>query len=470
MRLRVALSVALPLSSLHLLAAAQEQSAWQQHTARGLKYYPPHEANIRGHEEARERLLAGHTPVAVRKMSSSDPGEMFYLDYWGFGGEVNAVGSELPLNTTEKTLPLNAALRLHTNHDRSLVLRGILGAAFQCPSNTHSCASIGHPNACCSPSETCISVSSGVGCCPEGESCGNKVSQCDTSAGYTSCPSSSDGGCCVPGARCDGDGCIFVGTLTVTPTVRTSSTSTTSSTSVATVTVASVPTVQTVQGYTTTVTVTNTPSGVTTTRTVTIVASSTISACPTGLFTCPSSLGGGCCSSGMICGTGRTCIETATAASTATPVPPVLPTTVSSVATTTTAIATGGCPGGFYQCSAFYPNNCCRVGRDCGSTTCPPVPTTTVISSGITVVVSGSGASSATLAVGSCPTLWTLCPSAQGGNCCPSSYICGTASCTAPVSGEPDTGKRAPSSADVVRWTWSFMVVGICAGFLMIWL
>jgi hypothetical protein len=46
-----------------------------------------------------------------------------------------------------------------------------------------------------------------------------------------------------------------------------------------------------------------------------------------------------------------------------------------------------GCPTGFYACSAVYHGGCCRTGRDCNPTSCPAIPSTTVVNSnGVTVV------------------------------------------------------------------------------------
>lgn len=84
---------------------------------------------------------------------------------------------------------------------------------YQCPTGTTNCSSIARPNSCCGQGQQCILVqntgSGDVGCCPSGSTCGNAISTCNTAAGYSSCPSSSNGGCCIPGYTCDSIGCKF---------------------------------------------------------------------------------------------------------------------------------------------------------------------------------------------------------------------------------------------------------------------
>ena len=89
------------------------------------------------------------------------------------------------------------------------------------------------------------------------------------------------------------------------------------------------------------------------------------------------------------------------------------------------------CPTGFYQCSAYYRGNCCRVGRDCATSSCPPSDSTSVlVSNGITVVVATAAASGAASSggaapvannaqKGSCAQGWFSCASSAGGGCCP---------------------------------------------------
>ena len=73
------------------------------------------------------------------------------------------------------------------------------------------------------------------------------------------------------------------------------------------------------------------------------------------------------------------------------------------------------------MCSAYYPTGCCRVGRDCATSSCPTTASTkVVVSNGITIIAP-SGASFATTAAiqgGTCPSGWYSCAASLGGNCC----------------------------------------------------
>ncbi|MBE3044716.1 hypothetical protein IMZ48_19570, partial [Candidatus Bathyarchaeota archaeon] len=40
------------------------------------------------------------------------------------------------------------------------------------------------------------------------------------------------------------------------------------------------------------------------------------------------------------------------------------------------------CPTGFYACEARADGGCCQTGRDCETTSCPPVPMTTIVTQG----------------------------------------------------------------------------------------
>lgn len=113
--------------------------------------------------------------------------------------------------------------------------------------------------------------------------------------------------------------------------------------------------------------------------------------------------------------------------STATGVAPYRPTGTST--STTTATETS-CPTGFYACSAYYQGGCCRTGRNCDTTSCPAVESTTILSSGVTVVVPVDSAATVATPTGVCATGWSSCAASIGGNCCPSGWSCGTASCS----------------------------------------
>ena len=435
-----------------------EALQWPHNLPRTIKYHPEHQPHMKRHEEAHSRL-AKQTPIGVRKMSN-DHGEKFFLDYWGFEelGDVPKDGGSRDILHDET---VNDALRQpiipHSNHDRrlrSFFRRDIFHRDFDCPSNTNSCASIGYEDLCCSQGESCVETSAGVGCCPEGQTCGDTISDCDSSQGYTQCETDDNGGCCVPGAECESGGCVFYGTQTVFTTLPTERVTSGVSTTIETSSGREITVIYTsVQSslYTTTETVTATPEGYTTTRTIVAgggggdddgTSETTPTTCATGFFSCPASLGGGCCPSGQACATDDLCPDTTTAAGA-----PILPTTdtdtpVSAASITssspTTSAATDSCPTGFYMCSARYLGGCCRVDRNCDTTSCPPQDTTTVIQGTDATV------EAATTGAGSCANGWQLCPSGSGGGCCPSGYSCGQQSCSA--SGQENTAKQAPNA------------------------
>ena len=218
-----------------------------------------------------------------------DEGEKFYFGYWDFGDDVSsktgasnsfepafldAPADLEPYGNSSMTPILRPAIAQHSKRDFTsfrILGRSIFQRDFQCPTGTHDCSSIGKNNLCCDTGETCVSTSNGIGCCPAGATCGTDVSGCDTAAGYTSCPNSPNGGCCIPGAVCKGVGCIFQGTQTVTRTAATATATngvsyTTETSSGHTVTV-EVPITE-VSVSTTTVTLS--PNGYTTTQTLII--------------------------------------------------------------------------------------------------------------------------------------------------------------------------------------------------------
>lgn len=188
---------------------------------------------------------------------------------------------------------------------------------------------------------------------------------------------------------------------------------------------------------------------VTKTSTSSSSASSTTLICSPGYRSCASSLGGGCCATDRDCGP-STCPPYSTAATSSSTSDnlnyeiPVRPTSNAVATITAASIASYPndiCPTGFYQCSAYYHGGCCRVGRDCGLTSCPSPATTTVANTNGVVILglagSGSVSSSASSAQetgkGRCAQGWYKCAQADGGGCCPSGYACGQ-SCTATAS------------------------------------
>jgi hypothetical protein len=471
---------ALPAGLLLLIATSPvrvpaQALQWPYNLPPHVKYYPEDEALVRRNLEIQRRLQ--QQPAAGVKKMSDDPGEMFFLDYWSFASQadgntttssIRAAGQTYQLRTQHSNDSLSISFEqpfpLHSNreiagssifprHLRSPLFEQSLNKrGFQCPSGTAACTAL-NPNVCCAVSETCVTVQDTgtglgtVGCCPNGETCAGTLSVCPS--GYTSCPSNPGGGCCIPGYTCFGVGCVLSSTATVyvAPTVKATSTSTPQSTT----TIVVVPSVtHTPSSIATTLT----PSGAststtTTTRTASSTSTVTRATCAYGFQSCASSLGGGCCSNSMVCGS-QTCLPQS---STMSVVAPYRPTSVRDTTTTTThsSISGAGCPTGYYACSAYYPGRCCQIGRDCSQTSCPTSASTTLVSSNSLTIIapSGSGISRNSAAVtGTCASGWFSCAATVGGGCCPGGYGCGT-SCTATASGGQGNvvPKVAPSSA-----------------------
>jgi len=197
-----------------------------------------------------------------------------------------------------------------------------------------------------------------------------------------------------------------------------------------------------------------------TTSSITNTALQTDQVCSQNWNACPVNFGGGCCESGYTCAPSRSCVPPSGATlttTTANGIMPIRPTTASTsvfVFPTTAASSQpqdiGACPTGFYACSAYYRGGCCRTGRDCQTTNCPATSSTTLISNGLTVVVPVGSAAALNSPTGVCATGWSSCAASLGGNCCPTGYECGTASCsslsptqTAVVQkGSPNSGTR----------------------------
>ncbi|CZT24625.1 uncharacterized protein RCC_10350 [Ramularia collo-cygni] len=446
------------------------EKPWPYNLPRSVKYYPEHEGHIRRGLEAQERL-AWEDPIAMKKMGD-DAGEKFLLDYWQW--EVEEQGSlslgNFGAGTKEySNASLVAAVMPHCNNNgRKLGLfkRNIFAREFECPSGTKSCNSIGS-DLCCNTSDSCVETSEGIGCCPSGAACGTDVAGCDTSAGFSSCPQGV--GCCIPGAECLDNGCVFYGTDTITATSVMTTTARPQSSS-------RVDPSTTVSVYTTTATVTI--SGEDRTETTTFVSPTTViiepssSSCTSDFFSCASSLGGGCCRDGQVCADDG-CMDNTSSPTSATAAPPVRPTTSgTSVSAAESPITTiigssqtpAGCPTGFYMCSAVYLGGCCRVDRNCDTTSCPASETTAVATGpGVSVGVAGRPSG------GSCASGWSSCAASEGGGCCPTGYSCG-ASCIATVSGAGDTSKIAPESAATLEKVLKvgFLSMAILAGFGMV--
>jgi progranulin len=382
-------------------------------------------------EAVEEHLRLGRSPVGVMKMSA-DEGEKFYMEYWQFEGELEqswlsrieslrardekeevrllangsvAVSFRPPfaLHTEEGSDPLSLedlrARKAIEGRNNLAVLAMLEKRGFVCPTGTADCSGINYPNSCCPTSETCFAIQDTglgpVGCCPNGSTCGGTISGCNSP--NTACDDSLGGGCCIPNYVCAGVGCkpssrnfedqtlTFLGVINQTLIVTTV--------------------------ITRTFTVSESSSG-TTTQTTTVVSTLTSSTISTTTTSSPSS--------------------TTSSSGTVTGLPPVRPN--SATTSTTTAIQLTGsatlCPTGFYACSAYYAGGCCRTGRNCDTTSCPATSSTTIISSGVTIVVPVGPAATVNSPTGNCATGWTTCAATIGGNCCPSGWQCGTASCS----------------------------------------
>ena len=192
-----------------------------------VKYYPEDEPQVRRIAKIQNHL-ANHTPNSLRKMSS-DEGQMFFLEYWSFEGHESRskpkIGNEqLPdesqkgfdgLRNTSQTYLPQPALLLHADGLPAILNRFLRNPLqkrdFSCPMNTTSCTAINRPNSCCSDGLQCnIIPDTGfgdVGCCAD-SSCSGQVTGCQE--GYTSCPASQGGGCCIPGYACNGVGCMVL--------------------------------------------------------------------------------------------------------------------------------------------------------------------------------------------------------------------------------------------------------------------
>ena len=397
---------------------------------------------------------------------SGDPGEKFYLDYWLFADEIANWANE------SLHVPFTNSFPLH-NDNRSSILPRYLDLRrlslfqkrdYQCPTGTNSCSSISRQDSCCAVGSTCQIIQDtglgDVGCCAAEEACSGSVSECGGN-GYTSCPNSPNGGCCIPGYGCFDVGCVLTSTAVVAPTPEPQA-STVTVTSLTTITAAGGG----LQTLTTTVIVpapvppvtisssssSDPPPATTTTITSTTRTTSTrptSQPCPTDFRSCPASLGGGCCHTDRACGSGRECPALSTSGTFS---PPVRATT-DTTTTTFSSIASAICPTGFYACSAYHQGGCCQVDRNCDKTSCPTSASTTLVSNSLTIVApTGSGITApGSLLTGSCATGWSTCAPADGGGCCPTGYACGTMQCspTGTADGAGVVGKIAPSGASM---------------------
>ncbi|KAF2262277.1 hypothetical protein CC78DRAFT_582761 [Lojkania enalia] len=476
--------LALPPTILFLLCAAPAASEkqWPHNLPRHMKYFPEDEEHVKRSLRIQEKLQR-ERPIGVKKMSA-DEGEMFFLDNWIFASDLEKNAENTRRSAYEEenvyangSLQAFSPLRPHSEKSlfnaigRFALPRALFGRGFECPTGTEDCSDIGAPDSCCAIGSACINIRDtgfgSVGCCPQGQTCAGTIS-CDTDNGYTSCPDSPNGGCCLPGYSCLDVGCVVAGTSTITVQPSTSAQPSPSSTTVV------VPT-------------SNPPSSSspspTPTSTLTSSASETYT-CDIGWHSCPASLGGGCCQNGLECASGALCIDTASSSagstdstgSTMTPSAPVRPTSESlppSNAPTTSGTSVSVCPTGFYVCSAYYPSGCCRVGRDCQTTgSCIPISTITIVDSNGVTVVAPTGASFATTAQpsGTCATGWFSCASSLGGLCCPNGFTCGEQCSTSVAGGTQVVDKMAPGTATIISSLsiWALMSGAAAIGIAMI--
>lgn len=363
-------------------------------------------------ELEKDDILTSKTPIGTLKMSE-DEGEKFFMEYWQFEGEDTQSNLDEKNNFLRKrdlkeearlfansSIPVSfrAPFALHTeDHSGSLnyedirarrkdsaaILAILEKRDFKCPTGTSNCSSIGYPNSCCATDETCFKITDTglgpVGCCPSGGNCGGTITNC--ASPNTACGDDVGGGCCIPNYVCASIGCVINPSLVVVVT--------------------------TTKTFTV---ISSTPTITTQTTTITSTRSSSISS----TFSQSS-----------------TSTASTTTVTSASGVVPVRPTGDSTTTTTTVSSTITGdtCPTGFYACSAHYQGGCCRTGRNCDTTSCPATSSTTIISDGITVAVPVGSAATLTSATGTCATGWSTCAASLGGDCCPSGWACGTASC-----------------------------------------
>lgn len=187
-----------------------------------VKYFPE-DADLRKRGLSAMDQLSRRAPTGVKKMSD-DADEMFFLDYWQFeedeAFEQTLSRRSKPAQYANETSALPPLL-LHSDSEAqspfegrfSFFARDLL-KRYTCPAGTSACLDLNRPYSCCGTDEYCIRVQDtglgDIGCCPNGQQCPTMVEECDTAAGYKSCPGFSGGGCCIPGFDCSGLGCKYI--------------------------------------------------------------------------------------------------------------------------------------------------------------------------------------------------------------------------------------------------------------------
>jgi progranulin len=210
-------------SSLPAVTSAEPQ--WPYNLPAGMRYFPEDEPLVKQGLDSLKKL-EHQRPIRVKKMSS-DPNEMFFLDYWEFNDTV-ANQEQCPADKSQYVPGINessidilrppALLHSYETSDSRRFAR-FLGPFnhlakrdLKCPLGYNDCSSLNAPSVCCPNDQTCINIqdngSGSVGCCPSGVNCANSVGPCNTDQGYQSCAgSSNNGGCCIPGFSCLNTGC-----------------------------------------------------------------------------------------------------------------------------------------------------------------------------------------------------------------------------------------------------------------------
>ncbi|KAG9241940.1 hypothetical protein BJ878DRAFT_465348 [Calycina marina] len=388
-------------------------------------------------------------PIGILKMSD-DPNEKFYMHYWQYEDSLQTpaqrpihplrsrdLKEELLLSANSSAaIAYRPAFALHADKSRREreVIAVLQRRGFACPVGTATCGDFA-PNSCCPEGEACYSITDtglgSIGCCPEGTTCAGSVDGC--MAPNTPCANDGTtegydyGGCCIENYICAGVGCVYNPSLLVTLVVS------------QTITVGtSVSSVRPVTGYACAPSSSCSPSS-------DVTPSITFTSTPNGIL-------------------------------------PIRPTDASPstssafIFPTTTALAgsgsgSGTCPTGFYACSAYYAGGCCRVGRDCKDIDCPASSETTIISAGVTIVVPVGSAAKVATPTGACASGWSTCAASVGGNCCPTGYECGTASCSSVGASATDLvqkGSPAKSGGERVSMGW-VRVMLVAMMMLSIW-
>ncbi|KIW52125.1 hypothetical protein PV05_07790 [Exophiala xenobiotica] len=482
------------------LPACSQDLDWPYSLPPDVKYYPEDEFLVKRDMDIQKKLQR-HAVTGIRKMSH-DPGEKFYLAYWGMAEEGQATTCSSTWSNASLWTSFEQPIRVHSHPQTQTSVAGswrlpgwhlLFKRGFQCPSGTSSCTSIDRPNSCCATGSTCQIVQDtglgDVGCCPNGQTCADSLSTCES--GYTSCPNNPGGGCCIPGYACYDVGCVQTSYATVsTQPAPTPSTTTVTSYTTITPPVTSPTTTSTSRSSSSSSSPTTTlaPDISTVTKTVTVTSTLNTLTCSSGYRSCPASLGGGCCPTDRSCGSASCPASTTTTSATA--APPVRPTTLTTTEETTTttlspsgrsattssptrtststsassSVSVTGCPTGFYACSAYYLGGCCQIGRNCDTTSCPASVSTTLVSgSTLTIVApSGSGITApASVLTGACAKGWATCAADLGGGCCPSGYQCGEVSCAAVATGGSSVGKMPPNAAPALAADLWTMIAGL---------